>query len=74
MSGPYDVPKGVALAEVGFDSERVAFGPRGSASESESVVLTNSRALAQRVEVTAATGLVYISEIYEYDGEYGTEY
>ncbi|MFZ1946760.1 MAG: GspH/FimT family pseudopilin [bacterium] len=68
MAGPYDIPKGVALAEVGFANSRVAFGPLGGASESEAVVLVNARADAQRVDVTSATGLIYVSDIYQYEG------
>ncbi|MFH1221392.1 MAG: GspH/FimT family pseudopilin [Candidatus Eisenbacteria bacterium] len=66
MAGPYDVTKGVALAEVGFADERVTFDARGSASESEAVILVNNGQAAQRVDVTAATGLIYVSGIYEY--------
>jgi prepilin-type N-terminal cleavage/methylation domain-containing protein len=68
MAGPYNVPKGVALAEVGFANSRVAFGPLGGASESKAVVLVNARADAQRVDVTGATGLIYVSGIYQYEG------
>lgn len=69
MSGPFGMPKGVAMAEVGFANSRVVFGALGAASESEGVVLVNSRQDAQRVDVTAATGLVYVSGIYQYEGE-----
>ena len=67
MAGPYNVTKGVALAEVGFTQKRVTFDARGSASESEAVTLVNARQAAQRVDVTAATGLIYVSGIYEYE-------
>jgi len=69
MSGPFDVPKGIALARIGFDHSRVAFGPRGGASESQTVVLVNGRSDAQTVGVTGATGLVYVSAIHKYEGE-----
>ena len=69
MSGPFDMPKGVDLAEVGFANGRVIFFPLGRASESEAVVLVNRRQDAQRVDVTAATGLVYVSGIYRYEAE-----
>jgi hypothetical protein len=64
MAGPYCIPNGVALASVGFANARVAFGPGGAASESQSVILSNASANAQRVEVIAASGLVYVSQIY----------
>jgi prepilin-type N-terminal cleavage/methylation domain-containing protein len=67
MAGPYCVPHGVDLASVGFTDEQVTFGPRGAASESESVVLRNSASNAQTVSVTAATGLVYVSDIYRFE-------
>jgi len=67
MSGPFDMPKGVDLATVGFADERVTFGPRGAASESQSVVLRNASANAQTVSVTAATGLVYVSDIHRFE-------
>ena len=66
MAGPYDVPKGVAMAEVGFANRRVTFEATGSASESEAVILVNARQDAQRVDVTAPTGLIYVSDIYHY--------
>jgi hypothetical protein len=67
MAGPYCMPSGVDLAAVGFTDERVTFGPRGAASESESVELRNAGANAQTVSVTAATGLVYISDIHQFE-------
>lgn len=67
MSGPFTMPRGVAMAEVGFANNRVVFGALGGASESERVVLVNGRQDAQRVDVTAATGLVYVSGIYRYE-------
>lgn len=69
MSGPFSMPKGVAMAEVGFANSRVIFGALGAASESKGVILVNTRQDAQRVDVTAATGLVYVSGIYQYTGE-----
>jgi type IV fimbrial biogenesis protein FimT len=68
MAGPYGIPNGIALAEVGFASDRVTFGPRGSASESQAVVLRNAGSNAQRVDVIAASGLIYVSEIYRLSG------
>jgi Tfp pilus assembly protein FimT len=66
MSGPYDIPKGIAMAQCGFAQRRVTFAPQGSASESQAVVLVNAKANAQRVDVSGATGLVYVSDVYHY--------
>lgn len=66
MAGPYEMPKGVDLATVGFADERVTFGPRGAASESQSVVVRNGAAIAQTVSVTAATGLIYVSDVHQF--------
>jgi len=74
MAGPYEIPTGVALADVGFADGKVTFAAAGSASETEAVVLLGLKQNAQRVDVTAATGLIYVSEIYHYvEGEDGTE-
>jgi hypothetical protein len=68
QSGPYDTPKSVFIDNVSFTNEKVTFRPRGSASESGAVVLVNARHHAQRVDVSAATGLVYVSDIYRFEG------
>jgi type II secretion system protein H len=66
MSGPYDIPKGIALAQCGFSQRRVTFAAQGSASESQAVIFVNAQANAQRVDVSAGTGLVYVSDMYHY--------
>jgi prepilin-type N-terminal cleavage/methylation domain-containing protein len=68
MIGPYDLPPSVSFTDVGFADGRVTFSGSGAASETQSIVLLACTGHAQRVEVTAATGLVYISEIYSYGG------
>jgi prepilin-type N-terminal cleavage/methylation domain-containing protein len=68
MAGPYAMPNGIALASVGFANERVTFGPRGAASETQAVVIRNTVSNAQRVNVVAASGLIYVSEIYRLEG------
>jgi type II secretion system protein H len=67
-TGTYGVPKKVTMNSVSFTSEQVTFAPRGNAGETGSVELVNSRSKAIRVDLTAATGLVYISDIYSYEG------
>jgi Tfp pilus assembly protein FimT len=68
-SGPFEVPKKITIGSVSFNNGEVTFGPTGAASETGSVVLVNTRHLAQRIDLTAATGLVYISDVYEDSGE-----
>jgi type II secretion system protein H len=63
-SGPFEVPDRVSISSVSFASETVTFSPNGSASETGAVVLANTKHLAQRVDVTAPTGLIYISDVY----------
>lgn len=72
-SGPFDVPKKVAIGSVSFARNTVTFTPSGAASETGSVVLVNTRNLAQRIDLTAATGLTYVSDVYQYDGELVSE-
>ena len=68
VAGPYDVPDKITIGDVSFSSETVTFHPRGSASQTGAVVLVNNlERLAQRVDLTAATGLVYVSDIYAYE-------
>jgi type II secretion system protein H len=67
MSGPFEVPKKVALGSVSFGRNTVTFVPSGAASETGSVVLVNTKNLAQRIDLTAATGLVYVSDVYQYE-------
>jgi Tfp pilus assembly protein FimT len=72
-SGPFEVPKKVAIGNVSFARNTVTFVPTGAATETGSVVLVNTRNLAQRIDLTAATGLVYVSDVYQYDGELVSE-
>lgn len=67
-SGVYEVPGKVVLGNVSFARNTVTFQPTGAASETGSVELVNSRNLAQRIDLTAATGLVYVSDVYHYEG------
>jgi prepilin-type N-terminal cleavage/methylation domain-containing protein len=66
-TGTYSVPNKVTINSVSFTSEKVTFAPRGSAGETGNVELVNTRSKAIRVDLTAATGLVYISDIYAYE-------
>lgn len=68
VTGPHSVPKKISIGSVSFAGETVSFGPGGSATETGSVVVYNSRARALRIDLMAATGLVYISDVYEYEG------
>lgn len=68
-SGPFEVPKKVVLGDVSFAHNTVTFTPSGAASETGSVVLVNTRNLAQRVDLTRATGLVYVSDVFQFEGE-----
>jgi type II secretion system protein H len=67
-TGTYGVPKKVAMNSISFAADQVTFNPRGTASESGNVVLVNTHSKALRIDLTAATGLVYVSSIYEYEG------
>jgi prepilin-type N-terminal cleavage/methylation domain-containing protein len=70
MAGPYKISSGVDLVEVDFRNNRVRFGASGAASEAGGVVVMNSRRAAQRIDVASATGLIYVSEIYNYVEHY----
>jgi type II secretion system protein H len=72
-SGVYETPKKVVLGDVSFARNTVTFRPTGAASETGSVELVNTRNLAQRVDLTAATGLVYVSDVYEYESGLTTD-
>lgn len=72
-SGPFEVPNRIAIESVSFARNTVTFTPNGAASETGSVVLVNTKNLAQRLDLTAATGLVYVSDVYQYDGELVSE-
>lgn len=63
-AGPYEVPNRISLNSVSFASETVTFNPNGSASETGTVELSNTKERAQRVDVTAPTGLIYVSDVY----------
>jgi prepilin-type N-terminal cleavage/methylation domain-containing protein len=67
-SGTYDVPRRVTIDDVTFASDKVTFSPSGAASETGSVVLVNTRDLARRIDLTAATGLVYVTDVYAFGG------
>jgi prepilin-type N-terminal cleavage/methylation domain-containing protein len=67
-TGTYGMSKKVNMNSISFAGEQVTFSPRGSASETGNVVLVNTRSKALRVDLTAATGLVYVSTIYAYEG------
>jgi Tfp pilus assembly protein FimT len=67
-SGIYEMPRKIALGSVSFARNTVTFQPSGAASETGSVVVVNTKNLAQRVDLTAATGLVYVSDVYRFEG------
>jgi type II secretion system protein H len=67
-SGTYSTSKQVDIAAIGFTNDKVTFNPNGSASESAAVVVVNTKQRALRVDLTAATGLVYVSDVYAYEG------
>jgi type II secretion system protein H len=69
MGGPYEVPNKIVMSDVSFARQTVTFSPDGSASETGSVELANTRHLAQRIDLIDATGLVYVSDVYPYEGE-----
>jgi prepilin-type N-terminal cleavage/methylation domain-containing protein len=66
MIGPYELPGSVSFTDVGFTDGKVTFTGSGAASQTESLVLVACSGHALRVDVSAPTGLVYISEIYSY--------
>lgn len=68
MIGPYELPGSVSFTDVGFADSKVTFTGSGAASETQSLVLLACSGHALRVDVSAPTGLVYISEIYSYEG------
>jgi prepilin-type N-terminal cleavage/methylation domain-containing protein len=67
-SGTYDVPKRVTIDAVSFAGDTVTFSPTGAASETGSIVLVNTRDRARRIDLTAAAGLVYITDVYAFGG------
>jgi prepilin-type N-terminal cleavage/methylation domain-containing protein len=67
MIGPYELPGNVSFADVGFADSKVTFSGSGAASETQSLVLLACSGHALRVDVSAPTGLVYISEIFRYE-------
>lgn len=67
MIGPYELPGNVAFTDVGFADGKVTFMGSGAASETQSLVLLACSGHAQRVDVSAPTGLVYISQVYNYE-------
>jgi len=64
-AGPYDMPNDTSINSVSFTNATITFNPNGSASETGNVVVASSLDLAKRVDVTAPTGLVYVSDIYD---------
>jgi prepilin-type N-terminal cleavage/methylation domain-containing protein len=67
MIGPYELPSNVSFTDIGFTNNRITFSGSGAASETQSLVLLACSGHALRVDVSAPTGLVYISEIYAYE-------
>jgi type II secretion system protein H len=67
MIGPYQLPGNVSFTDIGFADGKVTFRGSGAASETQSLVLLACSGHAQRVDVSAPTGLVYISHVYSYE-------
>jgi type II secretion system protein H len=67
-AGPFETPDRINLDDVSFGSNTLTFTPAGGASETGAVVLANPKRLALRIDVTGATGLVYVSDMYSLDG------
>lgn len=63
-AGPYEMPNKTSINSVSFANDEITFSPTGSASETGNVVVASCDDLAKRVDVTAPTGLVYVSDIY----------
>ncbi len=66
-AGPYEMPNNTSINSVSFANSAVTFAPTGAASETGNVVVASCKELALRVDVTAPTGLVYVSDIYALD-------
>ena len=64
-AGPYEMPNNTSIYSVSFHEKRIIFAPTGSASETGNVVVASYKELAKRVDVTAPTGLVYVSDIFD---------
>jgi prepilin-type N-terminal cleavage/methylation domain-containing protein len=71
MIGPYELPGSVCFTDVGFADSKITFNGTGAASETQSLVLLACSGHALRVDVSAPTGLVYISEVYSYEESAG---
>jgi type II secretion system protein H len=67
-AGPYEMPNRTSINSVSFTNATVTFAPTGAASETGNVVVASCDDLAKRVDVTAPTGLVYVSDIYALEG------
>ncbi len=65
--GPYELPSDIRFMDVGFAGGKVTFTASGAASETQSLVLLACTGHAQRVNVSAPTGLVYVSQVYGYE-------
>jgi len=61
-AGPYEMPNNTSINSA---NNEIIFSPTGSASETGNVVVASCDDLAKRVDVTAPTGLVYVSDIYD---------
>jgi len=66
-AGPYEMPNNTSINSVSFAGDAITFSPTGSASETGNVVVASCDDLAKRVDVTAPTGLVYVSDVYDLD-------
>lgn len=67
MIGPYELPSTVSFTDIGFTNDRITFIGSGAASETQSLVLLACSGHALRVDVSAPTGLVYISDVFAYE-------
>jgi|GEM_PF-3298597 len=67
MIGPYELPNNVSFTDIGFTNSKITFNGSGAASETQSLVLLACTGHALRVDVSAPTGLVYISEVFAYE-------
>ena len=71
QAGPYELPNGIVFGEIDLDDDDISFSGTGSADESGNIVLVNRNNRAQRIIINAPTGLVYVSDIFDYGEEEG---
>lgn len=64
-AGPYEMSNDTRINSVSFTNSAVTFAPSGAASETGNVVVANYKDIAKRVDVTAPTGLVYVSDVFD---------